>query len=32
MTYLKEKAKVLDPVTQETLAYYRELAGTRDKA
>ena len=24
MTYLSEKAKVLDPVTQETLAYYRE--------
>ena len=26
MIYLKEKAKVLDPVTQETLAYYREQA------
>ena len=27
MTYLKEKAKVLDPVTQETLAYYRDNLG-----
>ena len=27
MTYLKEKTKVLDPVTQETLAYYRNALG-----
>ena len=27
MTYLREKAKVLDPATQETLAYYRKEAG-----
>lgn len=27
MEYLREKAKVLDPATQETLAYYRKAAG-----
>ena len=30
MTYLKEKAKVLDPVTQETLLYYRKTLGKTD--